>query len=90
MTASTAALASPTRATLLDAARRTLLSVGAIAAACLLFAYVQVCHESVARGERWRAEQRTLANPPTVLSAWSERNALVPQARRTVPDLRAR
>ncbi|MEP7102030.1 MAG: hypothetical protein ABI781_16085 [Burkholderiales bacterium] len=49
-------------------ARRVLLSGGAITAGCLMLAYVQVCHEAVARGERWRAEQRALANPGTLVS----------------------
>jgi len=53
---------------LLTWACRALLSGGAIAAGCLMVAYVQVCHEAVARGERWRAEQRVLANPGTFVA----------------------
>lgn len=43
-------------------ARRTLLTGGVVTAGCLMLAFVQVCLESVERGERWRAEQRALAN----------------------------
>jgi len=49
-------------------ARRALLLGGTITAGCLLLAYVQVCQEAVARGERWRAEQRALVNPGKLVS----------------------
>lgn len=49
-------------------AQRLLLSGAAITAACLLLAYVQVCQESVEKGKRWRAEQRTLASPVVAVS----------------------
>jgi hypothetical protein len=72
MNAST--LPSPsTRNDLIKWARRVLLSGGVVGAGCLMLAYVQVCHEAVERGERWRAEQRVLANAGTVVSQLSSR-----------------
>lgn len=47
-------------------ARRLLLAGAAFGAACLMLKYVQVCHESVQRGDRWRAEQRALAGQVVV------------------------
>jgi len=74
MNASTSPSPSSTRLdNLLMWARRVLLSGGSITAGCLMVAYVQVCHEAVARGERWRAEQRVLANPGTLVSQLSSR-----------------
>ncbi len=49
-------------------ARRALLVGCAITAGCLMLALVQVCHEAVARGERWRAEQRALFSPVLLAS----------------------
>ena len=74
MNASTSPSPSTTRLhQVLTWARRALLSGGAITAGCLMLAYVQVCHEAVARGDRWRAEQRVLANPGTLVSQLSSR-----------------
>ena len=47
-------------------AQRLLIAGAALAAACLMLAYVQVCQESVQRGNLWRAEQRALAGHAVV------------------------
>jgi len=74
MNASTPPSLSSTRIDhVLTCGRRVLISGGAITAGCLMLAYVQVCHEAVARGERWRAEQRALAVPGTLVSQLASR-----------------
>lgn len=47
-------------------AQRLLIAGAALAAVCMMFAYVQACQESVERGDRWRAEQRALAGHAVV------------------------
>lgn len=42
--------------------RTALLSVAGALAGGLMLSYVQVCAEAVAKGERWRAEQRAVAD----------------------------